>query len=424
MGRRGSAYFLRVWVGCSASVGSLVPSLATAGGFYSPFQSATAIGTAMAGATVRSDDASFFLYNPAAIAEFDKAQTYFDIRGFGPRVRIVPTQAVSPAGTPVAGGGNSGNMADAAVAPGSVSVLPLGNGLTLGFGTSAPFATDIETDLAWDGRFHLLKSYMAGMNGTGAISWRAAPWLSIAAGVQVQRFEARFANAALIPVPLGPPVETRAALEGDDWGFGAVAGLVMTPAPGTKIGVSWRSAITHDIEGDTSTSIPGVGIEHVRFDVDLPQTLTVGLEQRVSDNLRVFADVQWVEWSRFTGFDISFASGRPNELSSIEWRDTWMAAVGVGYKVTTATELTAGISYDTSASTNGSGTTLSPDGEKILVGLGLIHQLPGNGKVSVSYGHLFFNDAPVFASSPRNGLLEGTVEASLDTVALGYTYNW
>jgi long-subunit fatty acid transport protein len=108
--------------------------------------------------------------------------------------------------------------------------------------------------------------------------------------------------------------------------------------------------------------------------------------------------------------DISFAAGRPNQLSAIEWRDTWMAAIGFGYKVTAATELTAGMSDDTRASTDGSGTTLSPDGEKILIGLGLVHQFPGASKGSLSYGHLFFMDAPYLPPAPATGVSQAQLK--------------
>lgn len=45
---------------------------AWAGGFYSPYQSGSAIASALAGATARADDPSFFFFNPAIASSFDK----------------------------------------------------------------------------------------------------------------------------------------------------------------------------------------------------------------------------------------------------------------------------------------------------------------------------------------------------------------
>lgn len=397
---------------------------ATAGGFYSSYQSGTAIGTAFAGASARSDDAGFFFYNPATISSLRGAQTFMDLRGFAPSVRIEPSSAFSPLGSSIAGDGDSGNLARNALAAGSVSVLPLSPDLMLGFGTSAPFATDVETAGEWAGRYHLLRSYMVGINATGALSWQATPWLALAAGMQVQRMENEFENIAVIPRGLAPPAEAKAYLKGTGWATGAVAGVLLTPAPGTRIGASWRSALTHRIEGTAGAYLSGVPTEHVSYDLDLPQTFSIGVEQQLAPDWRIFAEWQRVEWSHFKGFDISFASGRPNEVRPIEWKDTWLAAAGFGYKLLPSFELTAGLSYDTGASSDGSGSTLSPDANKLLAGVGIIHDAPGIGRITLSYGHLFIHDSPVKATSLASGTLDGTLKGHMDMVGLGYTYKW
>lgn len=399
-------------------------SPAQAGGFYSPYQSTTAIGTAFAGASARADDAGFFLYNPASISSLNGAQTWIDARAFFPSAAIDPTAASSALGSSVASDGPSGNLAGRALAPGSVSVVPFAPGLMLAVGSSAPFASDVETDARWAGRFHLLKARMVGLNAQGALSWQAAPWLALAGGVQVQRFETKFANAALLPA-VGGVVEGRAQLQGEpSWATGAVAGVVLTPLDGTRIGLGWRSAMTHKIKGQASTDVAGFPVEHLRFDLDLPHVVTLGLEQRLTPRFRLFAEAQWVGWRRFKGFDIAFQSGRANEMRAIEWRDTWLYAAGLGLKVAAATELTAGISYDTAAAINASGTTLSADAGKWMLGFGLLHDVTGLGKFSFSYAHVRVEDARAFAGNPASGTLEGKLGGRLDMFGASVTIPW
>ncbi len=400
------------------------PDGALAGGFYSPFQSATAIGAAFAGATARNDDASFFYYNPSAIASFTDRQSFVDVRAFAPSVEIDPTDAVSPLGVSVIGEGSSGNIARNALALGSVTVVPIAPGLNLGIGSSAPFATDVETRAEWAGSYHLLKSYMVGMNATGAITWQAAPWIALAAGVQVEWMKNEFRNLAVIPRGLAPPAEALAHLEGESWAAGAVAGLTFTPAAGTRIGLSWRSALTHEIEGSAGAQLPGVPVEHLRYDVDLPQVASLGFEQRLGDGVRVFAEAEWVDWSRFAGFDISFESGRPNELRPIAWQDTWLVGAGLGVRLAPATEVTAGLSYDTGASPDGSGSTLSPDSDKLILGLGLLHDWEGVGRISLSYGYVYLYEGPVKAESMSSGHLDGTLGGDMHMFGLGFTQKW
>lgn len=398
--------------------------VALAGGFYSPYQSATGMATAFAGASARSDDASFFLYNPATVSGLDGTQSYVDLRGFAPTAEIKPSRAVSPAGIDITADGASGDIAGEAIAPGSVTAFRLTNQLTLAWGSSAPFATDVKANEDWGGRFHLLMSRMVSMAVTAAASYEFAPGFAVSAGVTGDYFDTRFENISLLPIPGGAPVEALTFMKGKDWGFGGVLGVVMTPQPGTRIGLAYHSKIAHTIDGFVDARFPGVPSEKTRYGIDLPQRASLGLEQRVDPQLRLFAEVQWVDWSTFKGFDISFASGRPNSVNPVEWRDTWMVAGGFAYEVQPGTEISAGVNYDMAASKGGSGVTLSADADKIMAGIGVSQDVAGIGRVTVSYAHVFALDAPVVAISPTSGTLEGTLEAEVDMIGIGVKHVW
>lgn len=400
------------------------PGVVHAGGFFSPYQSATAIGTAFAGATARSDDASFFFYNPASIASLSGRQTFFDVRAFAASVRIEPTRATSPLQHSVLQDGDSGNIARDALALGSVTAIPLAPGLMLGFGSSAPFASDVETVAHWAGRYHLQKSYMVGLNATAALAWQATPWLAISAGLQVQRMSNEFRNSAVIPQGAAPPIEAAAYLEATGWAAGPVAGAIIAPMEGTRVGISWRSAMTHHMSGKTGAVVPGLAVEQVSYDLDLPHVVSIGFEQRLGHDWRLFAEWQWSGWSRFKGFDFSFASGRPSESRPVDWGDTAMLALGVGYHLLHSTEITAGVALDKGAARAGSGTTLSPDSDRLLIGLGLLHAAVGIGRFSFSYGLLLLDDGRVEAGSPTSGALEGKLVGRMHVLGLGYTYEW
>ncbi len=200
----------------------------------------------------------------------------------------------------------------------------------------------------WAGRYQLLRSHIVGVDAMGALSWRAPPWLALAAGIEVQRMENRFTSLAVIPAG-GPPVEAQGFLKGTGWAAGPVAGLVLTPTPDTRLGLSWKPGLTHEIDATAGARLAGFQSLKAHYDFDLPSSVTAGLEQRLSPEIRLFAEYEWFEWNRFKGFDISYESGRPNTVNPVNWKDTWMAAVGFGYRVLPKTELTAGVSYETAA---------------------------------------------------------------------------
>lgn len=405
----------------SVSVGA---QSASAGGFYSPYQTATSIGTAFAGASARADNPGFFLFNPALAASFGARESYLDLRGFLPKATISPSSAISPLGASVTNAGASGNLAANALAPGVVTMVPLAPGLTLGFGGSTPFATAVKTNPGWAGRFHLQEARMVGLRQTVALGWQAQPWLAIGVGVQIERLETRFLNSALIPLGPGVIAETSISMKGHSWRAGPVAGLVITPRDGTRIGLSWRSGMPHRVSGTIVAGIAGFPVEAVNYKVRLPQVATLGIEQKFGDSLRLFGEAQWVDWSQFKGFRISFPSGRPDEVRPIRWRDTYLLAFGLGYALRPGTEITGGVSLETAASINSSGTTLSTDARQKTIGVGLSHQIPGWGTLSLSYAHVMVDPARVRAQNPSSGALEGRLTGRLNVVGLGFSARW
>lgn len=82
------------------------------------------------------------------------------------------------------------------------------------------------------------------------------------------------------------------------------------------------------------------------------------------------------------------------------------------------------MSYDTAASIDASGTTLSADARKTMLGLGVLHDVRGLGRLSFSYAHVFVEEARVFASHPANGTLEGKLNGRLDMFGASLTIGW
>ena len=130
-----------------------------------------------------------------------------------------------------------------------------------------------------------------------------------------------------------------------------------------------------------------------------------------------------MHWSQFKGFEISFPSGRANELRPQFWRDTYMGAVGFGYRFRPGTEVTAGVSYDT-AVTSGGNNTLSPDGDRILIGIGLNQVLGEKLRLSVSFSHMFVKDASVAVNTARDGMLIGTASSGTSMFGVTLRKDW
>lgn len=395
---------------------------AGAGGFYAPYQSGPALGTALAGATARNDDPSFLFFNAASAAATKSATVYIGAQVFSPSIKLDVRNATSPLMVPITADGSSGEMAETAIAPSFAAAIPLAEGLVLGITGNAPFAAKIEANPTWAGRFQLLRTDMKTTNVTSTLSYQVAPWLAIGAGMQVQEFDGKFEKTELAFLPgLQFPIEARGFLTGKDWGFGAVAGLMLTPADGTRIGISYRSRIRHDFEGRAGLYLPFVPRDTAKYDLVMPDVVSIGLEQRVTPALRLFAEVEWVNWSVFKGFDIALGSGL-RDVRPQDWEDTFMAAVGFGYMVRPGVELTAGIHYDTAVTQGGN--TFSPDSDRIMVGIGLNTDLGSHGRLSLHYAHLFFDGSAIDVADVRTGTMQADFKGSLDVFGATYRYSW
>src|SRR5690606_32719923 len=109
---------------------------------------------------------------------------------------------------------------------------------------------------------------------TSVTSFEAAPtmayrindWLSVGAAVRAQYLKVRYFSAA--PLAGFPS----AGLEGDSFGVGYSLGATLTPAPGTAIGIGFRSALQQDLEGDFI--VAGRALSPIKSRVVLPETVS------------------------------------------------------------------------------------------------------------------------------------------------------
>ena len=111
--------------------------------------------------------------------------------------------------------------------------------------------------------------------------------------------------------------------------------------PGTSLGLGYRSAIHHRIEGEQTFDatvrnpvtgavlIPSGAAFAVQAGVTLPQMVTFSARQQITDRMSVSGTVEWVNWGRLGVVPIA---GSPvgTELV-LNYRDGWYASIGADY---------------------------------------------------------------------------------------------
>ncbi len=389
----------------AAAVLGLLGGRAEASGFALREQSAVGQGTSFAGSTARSDDPSFLFFNPAAIGFLEGYQAALVGTLAAPYINVTGGSASRTGalgGSPITGSANGDAGADV-VLPAFYATARIAPDWAVGISSTTPWGLVTKYPADSIGRYHALTSSLTTFNIQPTISWRPLPGLVIGAGLQIQYADARLSNAvdfgALIRRPGG--ADGRATITGTDTSLGFSIGAVYEPIQGTRLGLSYRSAITQNLSGRASfegVPAPLAGAfpasTRASAQLNLPDSLTFGVSHQLSPNWMILADVGWTNWSRFSDLTVNMA-GRSPSVTEERWRDSWMFALGAEWRAQPDLRLRAGVAYDTTPVPDSTRTPRVPDADRFWLSMGGTWTLARNIDLSLAYSHLVMPDASV-----------------------------
>ena len=381
--------------------------------------------------TAHATDPSTIFYNPALMNKLDGTQfqvgttAIFSSREY---------ESSLPGGSPASN--------DSTHFPSTFyATHKLNDKVSMGLGVFNPFGLGTEWDGTWDGRYLATKSELTTFNINPNVSYRVLPRLTVAAGIDFilldATLERKVINSAVLGIP-GQPFDFNGKFEGDGTGVGFNLGLAYDINKDITFGVSYRSQVVVDINGDSSTSpaIPQQAVDAFpalalanpgETSVTLPPQVTAGIAYQVSDPLKIEAGVRWEGWSTFKELTISLDNGN-SVTTPRNWKDSWGGNVGGRYQVDETVALLAGYVYgDTSVPDNTFDPTI-PDAKTHVFCAGTdlnFHPFT----VAASYGYQLYEnrtksngiDSPVpTATSSANGKYK--TDAHLVALSLGYKF--
>lgn len=236
-----------------------------AAGFYIQEQSVSGFGTSFAGQSAIARDASILFYNPSGITHLDGKQMNIGLNFISPHAELddVGSTITDPN---VAGGAAQALNAVAGIGalddggnPGSISTVPNfyyaqpfteDNKWWLGFGISAPFGLGSEYNDDFFGRFLSTKTKLQTIDFQPTIAYQATDWLSIGVSAIIEKAYANMFQNVYVAAAAGGPRQINTNLKGNDWSLGYNVGVTIEPREDTKIGLDYRSAISHTIVGE------------------------------------------------------------------------------------------------------------------------------------------------------------------------------
>lgn len=315
-----------------------------------------------------------------------------------------------------------------------------------GFALNAPFGlvTNPSRDTAF--MFYSRLSRVFTVNLTPQVAYKVNEWLSVGVGLQAQYFSVRLENA--MPGSAFPPGSPGTlVIDGEGTDLGVTAGVTITPTPWTSIGVGFRSGVDQEVDGDIrrpafTTLVGGVPVVipaaavGLRATVPLPDTVSVGVRQKVSESFTVLGTFEWTRWSRLGRVTVNAAPagvpGIPGVLA-FDWENGWFASGGVEYQWSPELALRAGIGFEHSPVRDETRGTRLPDNDRTWLGAGLTYTWSERLAFDLGYSHIFVRNAPI-AIGPGHALFDtsggalgtfsGSARSHVDIVSIGLRYRW
>lgn len=410
------------------SLGAVAASSANAAGFALKEQSVSGQGTAYAGVTAGGNgDASAMFYNPATMGLVSGTQIVQTASGVIVKSKVEGARATRAArlgGSPIAGNSDPGDMAQDAVVPAGYFVYSVNDDLKLGLSANGPWGLVTDYGDNWIGRYHGIRSDLKTYNFTPTVSYRVAPMLTLGAGLQIQYAKAKLSQASDFGASrLGRPgaLDVTSDVVGDDWGWGVTLGALFEPVKGTRVGLSYRSAVKHELQGDISfTGLPGplsplLPRQGANAKLVTPEIASIGLYHEVTPQWAVMADVQWTNWSRFRELRVNIANPALTSVTEEHWKDTWYYALGTSYKATEDLTLRGGVAFDKGSVGVDYRTPRIPEQNRYWLSAGASYRFTDWLTVDAAYSHVFVPKASVALTDDLTG-----PEAGRGNLAVNY----
>ncbi len=418
-------------------------------------QSVSSMGNAYAGRGAQITDATLVHSNPAAITALESARLSAGLNLISAKTHYRNANAQSANGQSVVGrteGANSLNeLVPFVFYTDKVSAnLSWGIGFYVPFGLSSDYADDFT------GRYFADETAVQVLSLQPALAYRLNERWSVGAGISVNRAEgtlSKFKDHSGL-CEAGPQLgaifndaicNSHYQVEGDDIALGYTLGVYAEPVSGTRLALTWHSAVGYTLKGDsviTNTpvtsangnpylvQVPGMPqlplldtrtgklatnallTEASKLDLTTPATAAFSLDQQLTAALSLQFSAAWTQWSKFQSIDIVSNDASPSISLSTQqgqnlnspgyigyipeyWHNSWSFALGATYVYQPDLTLKAGVAFDENPIGQSHKTARIPTDNRVWLTVGANWRLSAQLSLDVAYGYLFSGNVSV-----------------------------
>lgn len=407
-----------------------IPGIAAASGFQLIEQNASGLGNAYAGQAAAAENASTVFFNPAGMTALPGRQVSGVLHLIGPSMKFEDNGGTrSPTNAPLPAAGTNGGDAGGWIPTGNAyASWQLSPRLWSGLGISAPFGLKTDYDAAFAGRFQSRLAEFKTLDVNPSFAYKVSDAFSIGGGLSYQHAEFTLNRSFFAGTELPQSVK----LSDSAWGWNA--GVLVNWSPQTRIGMSYRSSMSHELTG--AVSVTGLGAAGGKASVKLPDTLSWAIAHQLDQKWQMLGDVTYTRWSEIKGVPLVLTSaglgaspaGTVADTLDFQFRDAYRVGLGVNYKWKPDTTLKLGVAYDRSPVPDAAHRTVSlPDSDRRWLAFGAKYQLSRAATLDAGYAHVFMSDGGVLHNkrvgvAGAQGIVSGSYKSNVDIVSVQFTY--
>ena len=400
-----------------------VASAAQAAGFMLTEQSAGALGRAYAGVGVDGTDLSGVYYNPATMTLHPGTQIQAGFVAVGLDLAFEGSGKVGD--IDYNGVTENGQYNTQAIPHGYIS-HQLTDSVWLGLAMTVPFGMGTEYGDNWDLANRGISAEVLTFDFNPNVAWKISDKLSLGAGMSIQ-----YASADLkMRQDFAKLGRVDGEIDADSIAWGFNVGLMWLPMENLRFGLSYRSKINHNADGDftfsngqgtVGTMLPALGKNpgtpyDATATISTPAWAMATAAWDVNDLLSLYATFRWTDWSSFDTLDIksdalNISHGDmvlSNGVKTVEnhWQDTYLFSVGADLRFTNWWTFRAGIGYETSPIDDPRyRTAIIPDADRWWFALGSSFQATDNMQIDVSAAWLHgTGERDLYAEEGKDGV--------------------
>ena len=433
-----SPIFKLATVGLSLSLTTIL----CAGGFQLTEMSAKKLGQANAGAAAYGDDATTIFFNPAGLVKLESKQVSTNIAAVNIEADFDKTSATDVIGNPITGG-EGGDIGELGIIPATFFASP-GDNFSWGIALHAPFGltTNYDDDSVF--RYQADETAVTIIDINPAIAWELSENFAVGFGLDIQYmhveltgsidFGAVCLGATMDPALCGgfgllpQQADGTSNVSGDGFAFGWNMGLMWDATEKLTIGLSHRSSVEHELEGDAEfTNVPvlftGMGLfqnGEIFADFDSPELTMLAAKFDLNDKWTLAGDISHSKWSNFEELRIRYASPtQPDSAESFDWENVQRVSVGVEHHYSDDWTFRAGFAADESPINEAERSVRLPSADRKWYSLGTSYQWSDKTSIDLAYVRLFVDDPIALdRTGPTGDRIVGTYEAEAEIVSL------